>query len=125
MLDKQKCLQNNIRNAKATKFLLQLAFYTSKGRGYCILREMRNNYARKFYVQYLRKLGLSFVNAQYMRKIFSPIYAQNLCKIVFISPMRKICARLFLFLQCAIYAQDYISFLNVQDVCKTVLFSSI
>ena len=54
------------------------------------------------------------------------IYAQDLCKIVLISPMRnicarfaqdctsfsnaqymhKICARLYLFLQCAIYAQD-------------------
>ena len=54
------------------------------------------------------------------------IYAQDLCKIVLISPMynicarfaqdctlfpnaqymRKICARLYLFLQCTIYAQD-------------------
>ena len=72
----------------------------------------------------------SFHNAQYMRKIctrlyFFPqctIYAQDLCKIVLISPMRiyaqdlrkivlispmcKIWARLYFFLQCAIYVQN-------------------
>ena len=32
MLDTQNCLQNHIKNAKATKFLIQSAFYTSKGR---------------------------------------------------------------------------------------------
>ena len=32
MLDTQNCLQNHIKNAKATKFLSQLAFYTSKER---------------------------------------------------------------------------------------------
>ena len=31
MLDIQNCLQNHIKNAKATKFLLQSAFYTYKG----------------------------------------------------------------------------------------------
>ena len=31
MLDTHNCLQNHIKNAKATKFLLQSAFYTSKG----------------------------------------------------------------------------------------------
>ena len=31
MLDTQNCLQNLIKNAKATKFLSQSAFYTSKG----------------------------------------------------------------------------------------------
>ena len=29
--DTQNCLQNHIKNGKATKFLLQSAFYTSKG----------------------------------------------------------------------------------------------
>ena len=28
-LDSQNCLQNHVKNAKTTKFLLQLAFYTS------------------------------------------------------------------------------------------------
>ena len=32
MLDTKNCLQHNIKNAKSTKLLLQLAFYTSKGR---------------------------------------------------------------------------------------------
>ena len=81
---------------------------------------MRNNCAKKFYAQYLRNLGLSFVNAQYIRKIlslmrnnvqdftYSPnaqymckdftfpqcaIYVQDLRKIVLLSPMRNFCAR--------------------------------
>ena len=32
MLDAQNCLQHHIKNAKATKFLSQSVFYTSKGR---------------------------------------------------------------------------------------------
>ena len=62
---------------------------------------------------------------------------QDLRKIVVISPMRNICARLYLFIQCAIYAQDLHKivlspmrnicarfakdctyFLNVQYMCK-------
>ena len=31
MLDAQDCLQNHIKNAKATKFLSKSAFYTTKG----------------------------------------------------------------------------------------------
>ena len=62
---------------------------------YCILRKMCNNCARKFYAQYLRKLGLSFVNAQY------------LCKIL--SLMRNICAR---------FAQDCTYFPIAQYMCK-------
>ena len=31
MLDTQNCLSNDIKNANATKFLLQSAFYISKG----------------------------------------------------------------------------------------------
>ena len=66
------------------------------------------------------------------------IYAQDLPKIVLISPMRnictrfaqdctyfpnaqcmrKICARLYLFLQCAIYAQDCTYFPNAQYMCN-------
>ena len=47
-------------------------------------------------------------NAQYMRKICARLYLFPQCArlIVLISEMRKICARLYLFLQCAIYAQD-------------------
>ena len=32
MLDTQNCLQNHIKNAKATKFILKSAFYTSEER---------------------------------------------------------------------------------------------
>ena len=63
-----------------------------------------------------------FLNAQYMRKI------------VLISSMRNICARLYLFPQCAIsactrFAQDCTSFSNAQymraqDLRKIVLISS-
>ena len=54
--------------------------------------------------QHLRKLRLPFVNPQYIRKI--------------LSTMRKICARLYLFPQCAIYAQDCTSSCNVQYMRK-------
>ena len=37
MLDTQNCLQNYIKNAKASKFLLQSAFYMSKRRTYKVL----------------------------------------------------------------------------------------
>ena len=71
----------------------------------------------------LRKLHIGCVNVQYMRKILSQfaIYAQDLRKVVLLSPMRKICARLYFFSnaqymrkicaslyffsQCTIYAQ--------------------
>ena len=101
-----------------------------------------------------------FLNEQNMRKIctrlyFFPqcarlylfpqcaIYAQDMCKIVLLSPvhnicarfaqdctffpnaqyMRKICVRLYLFPQCTIYVQDCTYFLNAQDLCKIVLIS--
>ena len=107
-------------------------------KAYCTLHKMRK--MRKLRIgcvntQYMHKICSRFSpNAQYMRKIcarlyFFPqcaIYAQDLRKIVVISPMRnicarfaqdctsfpnaqymhKICARLYFFLQCAIYAQD-------------------
>ena len=38
MLDTPNCLQHHIKNAKATKFLSQSAFYTSKGRTCKVLR---------------------------------------------------------------------------------------
>ena len=56
--------------------------FTVNFAAFCILR---NNCARKFHAQYLHKLGLSSVNAQYMRK--------NLLKIVLLSPVCNICAR--------------------------------
>ena len=49
MLDTQNCLQNHIKNAKATKFLLQSSFYTSKGKGNTC----------KFYLS--MTFGLSFI----------------------------------------------------------------
>ena len=85
-------------------------------------------------------------NARYMSKIrarlyFFPqcaIYAQDLRKIVLISPMRsicarfaqdctsfsnaeymrKICARLYLFPQCAIYAQDLRKIVPLSTICN-------
>ena len=96
-----------------------------------------------------------FLNAQYMSKIcarlyFFPrcaIYAQDLRKIVLLSSMRNICARFVQDctssfsgdIEVQLYfchskaltqgstrcAQDCTSFLNVQDVCKIVLFPSI
>ena len=51
------------------------------------------------------------------------IYAQDLRKIVLLSPMRKICTRLQLLLQCTIYVQDCTSFPDGQYMCKIVLLS--
>ena len=89
----------------------------------------------------------SFPDAQYMCKICARlyfflqyvIYAQDLCKIVVISPMCNICARfaqdctyflnaqymrkIVLILQCATYVQDCTTFSNAQDLCKIVLIS--
>ena len=92
-----------------------------------------------------------FPNAQYMRKICArlylflqcaiydlflqcAIYAQDLRKIVLISPMhnicanctsffnaqymRKICARLYFFPQCAIYAQDLHKIVLISSMCN-------
>ena len=84
---------------------------------------MRNNCARKFYAQYLRKLGRSFVNAQYMRNIcarFSP-YAQYMRKIVLIPPMPTICARSYFSPMrniCVRFAQDCTYFPNAQCMPK-------
>ena len=81
----------------------------------CILRKLRIRCVicgRKFYEQDLHKLGLSFVSAQYMRKILSSmcaIYALDLTRLYFFPNeqyMRKICARLYFFPQCAICEQD-------------------
>ena len=63
-----------------------------------------------------------FSNAQYMRKIWArlylfpqcAIYAQDLHKIVLLSLMRNICAR---------FAQDCTYFPNAQYMCKIVLIS--
>ena len=65
----------------------------------------------------MRKLLIGCVNAQYMRKIcarlyLSPqcaIYVQDLRKIVLISPMRNICAR---------FAQDCTYFSNAKYMHK-------
>ena len=62
---------------------------------YCILRKMRKlriGCAITGQENFMRKLGLSFLNAQYRRKI-SPqctIYAQDLRKIVLLSPLGNI-----------------------------------
>ena len=97
------------------------------------------------------KLRIGCVNAQYMRKILSQCatFAQDctfspMRNIVLISPMRNICARLYLFPQCAQdLTQDCTYFLNAQymrnicarlylfpqctiyakDLCKIVLIS--
>ena len=78
----------------------------------------------------LCKLRIGCISVQYMRKIwarFSP-NAQYMRKIVLLSLMRKICARLYFFLQCTIYVQDCISFFQcaiyAQDLHKIVLTSS-
>ena len=123
---------------------MQCGFFTAKFawqmKAYCILRKRRKLAVN---AQYMRKICIRFShNAQYMRKICARCTyfpnAQYMHKIVLISPMRnifarfaqdctyfpyfpnaqyvcKICARLYLFLQCAIYAQD---------LCKIVLISS-
>ena len=72
---------------------------------------MHNNCARKFHAQYLHRLGLSFVNVQYMCKIvlLSPmhnIYAQDCTYFPNAQYMCTICTRLYFFPQCAIYVQD-------------------
>ena len=114
---------------------------------YCILRKMRKLCIGCVNALYRGNSCARFSpNAQYMRKIctrlylFSQcaIYAQDLHKIVLVSPirnictrfaqdctyvpnaqyMRKICARLYLFLQCAIYMQDCTYFPNVQYMRK-------
>ena len=64
-------------------------------------------------------------NAQNMHKIctrFSP-NAQYMRKIVLLSPLCNICARFYLFLQCARFAQDCTYFPNVQYKSKILLIS--
>ena len=51
------------------------------------------------------------------------IYTQDLRKIVLISSMHNICARLYLFPQCTIYAQDCTYFLSAQYMRKIVILS--
>ena len=53
------------------------------------------------------------IYAQDLRKILSPMR-----KIVLISPMCKICARLHLFPQCAIYAQDLSKIVLLSPMCN-------
>ena len=77
---------------------------------------MRNICARKFHAQHFRKLGLSFVNAQYMRKICTDSlpnarYMRNLCTTLHFSP------------QCAIYVQDLLKIVLLSPTRKIVLFS--
>ena len=82
------------------------------------------------YAQDLRKI-LS-PNAQYMRKICARFYLFHQCAMCvqdFTSfpnaqNMRKICARLYFFPQCAIYAQDCTYFSNAQYMRKIVLIFS-
>ena len=74
----------------------------------------------------LCKLGLSFVNVQYMRKIvlISPIcniwarFAQKCTYFPKVQYIHNICARLYFFFQCTIYVQDCTSFPNVQYMHK-------
>ena len=148
--------QTHLRDLYVELYLKVGQIITMKWKAYCILRKMRK----------LRKLRIGCVNAQYMRKIctrfshiaqdcarlyFFPrcaIYAQDLRKIVLLSPMRKICTRLYLFpnvqymckictrlylfLQCAIYAQYMCKIcarlylfpqctIYAQDLCKIIL----
>ena len=84
----------------------------------CILLKMRNNCA-----QDLRKLGLSFVNAQDLRKIvlITPVcnictrFAKDCTHFSNTQYMCTICARLYFFSQWAIYVQDCTSLLNALD----------
>ena len=116
---------------------------TSSPSAYCILRKMRKlrigcvggQYMCKICArfspnaQYIRVRFVQdctyFPNVQYMCKIctrlyFVPqcaIYAQDLCKIVLISPMHNICTR---------FAQDCTSFSNAQymhRICARLYFS--
>ena len=66
MLDTQN-FQNHIKNAKTTKFLLQSAFYTSKGRTYKAL---------SFY-----DFGLSFMVSSFTATGSSTFYAYLITKI--------------------------------------------
>ena len=84
---------------------------------------------------YMRKICARFSpNAQDLRKIvlISPMRnictrlvqdctsfpnAQNLHKIVLLSPMHNICTRLYLFPQCARFAQGCTYFSNAQYIC--------
>ena len=88
---------------------------------------MRNNCARKFYPQVLRKLGLSCVNLSLMRKICSRLYLFPQCARLYLFPnaqcMCKICSRLYLFPQCARFGHDCIHFPNAQYMRKIVLLS--
>ena len=92
---------------------------------YCILRKMRKLRVGCINAQYMRKICARLSpNAQYMRKIcarlyFFPrcaIYAQDLPKIVVISPMRNICTR---------FAQDcsYFSYAQyMRKICARLYF---
>ena len=46
------------------------------------------------------------------------IYAQHLSKIVLISPKRNTCVRLYLSPQCAIYEQDLYKIVHISQMCN-------
>ena len=70
--------------------------------------------AKEISSQYLRNLGFSFLNEQYMRKIvlLSPMcnictkFAQDCTSFLNSQYRRKICARFYLRPQCSIFAED-------------------
>ena len=109
----------------------------------CHAQYMRKICARFYFnPQYLHKIVLisqCAIYTQNLRKLYlCAIYAQDLRKIALISPMRniwarfaqdctyflnaqymrKVCARLYLFLQCTIYVQNCIYFTNAQYMHK-------
>ena len=70
----------------------------------------------------MRKLRIGCVNEQDLRKIVLPM--RNICARLYFFPRcaiyaQDLCARLYLFLQCAIYAQDCTYFPNAQYTRKS------
>ena len=85
MLDTQNCLQNYINNAKATKLLLQSAFYTSNGSTYKVLpfydfsfkfydRFCSPTRSLTFYAYLITKIGNRKLNASYLREDHHKIF---------------------------------------------------
>ena len=76
------------------------------------MRELFIGCTRYAQGNFICKIGLSFVNAQ------------NLRKILLLLPMGKICARFCFFCQCARYVKGSASFVNAQGLQKILLLLS-
>ena len=77
------------------------------------MRELFIGCTRYAQGNFMRKIGLYFVNAQNLRKI---LLLLPMRKILLLLSMRKVCERFCIFCQCARYVKGSASFVNAQGM---------